>query len=747
MPLEPAPPREHRSPRTSPVRNCAMMVPSEDSVRQRLPDPLRRVQEDNIRLRDELARTRVPAQHKGPARANFTKVEDDWVRRTHVEALQLAAETAQRTMMAMVECVAVVHSSIDPASKVAHVMKAVQSTLSCERSSLFLVDEVRDDLLRVGSGGKSSCARLPISGVAGHVVRFGEPVRVDSPDEDPRFDSSEEHEADFQTRSILAVPVRISSVDSSRVVGVLAAVNLLDDVDAVGFDLGHESLLQTIARQLLGMLPGLMSLLVETHETPSGMAADELQRMRGLLADEHGAEARGLATFHAHTRHHQAADVIVDVLRVGADRAGARDRIRIPAVLDAVHCKAEELCAERALRRIDRLGWLPPGVTLEELRSSWDLDFLSLGRMSLIDVAAAIMMDSGVVEQFSIQPAKLSNFLHAVSSRYRANAFHNFNHACHACHGCYLLMREQIRRTAHDEQSARASTPRSASSCAIVELSPLDRLALLLAAVCHDVDHPGRNNAFLVSTGHPLAITYNDTAVLENHHCATTFAILADHQCDVLETLRVDERRAVRKLMIAAIMATDMAAHKSMLRGLTQHAACGGHLMQPVEVVAAFCHLADLSSCASCLPLSREWAMRACDEATAQAAEERRLGQSTAIHNLDRPTEEELAARQLVFLDDWVLPLYSAAAVLFPGARGRLQQLHFNRERFREIRAGFNRMAYCRSLMPPPSANGFELPESRLQTADELPAACPLARRRAAQGRLRLADVHPDGRA
>ena len=37
-----------------------------------------------------------------------------------------------------------------------------------------------------------------------------------------------------------------------------------------------------------------------------------------------------------------------------------------------------------------------------------------------------------------------------------------------------------------------------------------------------------------------------------------------------------------------------------------------------------------------------------------------------------------------------------------------------------EIRAGFNRMAYCRSLMPPPSANGFELPESRLQTADEL---------------------------
>ena len=41
-------------------------------------------------------------------------------------------------------------------------------------------------------------------------------------------------------------------------------------------------------------------------------------------------------------------------------------------------------------------------------------------------------------------------------------------------------------------------------------LSQLHVLALLVASVGHDVDHPGVNNAFLCSTGSPLARRYND---------------------------------------------------------------------------------------------------------------------------------------------------------------------------------------------------------------------------------------------
>lgn len=48
--------------------------------------------------------------------------------------------------------------------------------------------------------------------------------------------------------------------------------------------------------------------------------------------------------------------------------------------------------------------------------------------------------------------------------------------------------------------------------------SPLEVFAAVVAAIVHDVDHPGRTNTFLVKRGAPLALLYNDRSVLENHH-------------------------------------------------------------------------------------------------------------------------------------------------------------------------------------------------------------------------------------
>lgn len=64
-------------------------------------------------------------------------------------------------------------------------------------------------------------------------------------------------------------------------------------------------------------------------------------------------------------------------------------------------------------------------------------------------------------------------------------------------------------------------------------LSPLEQLSLLVASLCHDLEHPGLlvwrspllilcaglSNRFHVETGHSLALRFNDRSVLENHHC------------------------------------------------------------------------------------------------------------------------------------------------------------------------------------------------------------------------------------
>ncbi len=69
------------------------------------------------------------------------------------------------------------------------------------------------------------------------------------------------------------------------------------------------------------------------------------------------------------------------------------------------------------------------------------------------------------------------------------------------------------------------------SKCSLIQgglgkiYSPLDMLAAMVAAVSHDVEHVGRNNNFMIETSHKLALRYNDTAVMENHHAAFVFFI------------------------------------------------------------------------------------------------------------------------------------------------------------------------------------------------------------------------------
>ena len=93
-------------------------------------------------------------------------------------------------------------------------------------------------------------------------------------------------------------------------------------------------------------------------------------------------------------------------------------------------------------------------------------------------------------------------------------------------------------------------------------LGPLELLSLMVSAVCHDLEHPGYNNAFAVNASTPLAVRYNDASPLENHHIAVAWTILRSAGCRLLEPLEDEAlRKRFRKLMITCILATDMTCH------------------------------------------------------------------------------------------------------------------------------------------------------------------------------------------
>ena len=134
-----------------------------------------------------------------------------------------------------------------------------------------------------------------------------------------------------------------------------------------------------------------------------------------------------------------------------------------------------------------------------------------------------------LLETFDIEEGTLRTFLLTVQLAYQPNPYHNFTHAFDVTHAMFCLI---------DLFGVGAV------------LRPIDKLTLLLACICHDVAHPGVNNAFLVATESPLAMLYNDISVLENHHCATAFKIMAQSESNVLKSLKPQDRQHVRKSII-----------------------------------------------------------------------------------------------------------------------------------------------------------------------------------------------------
>jgi hypothetical protein len=159
-----------------------------------------------------------------------------------------------------------------------------------------------------------------------------------------------------------------------------------------------------------------------------------------------------------------------------------------------------------------------------------------------------------------------------------------------------------------------------------------ETLASLIAAMAHDVQHPGFNNAFLIHTRHPIAVRYNDKAVLENLHASIAFdTLLSDASAtNFLSHLPSETYKLIRELAITLILATDMAMHfewigrfKSKLLGngieYTQYAD------RKLVLVTAM-KASDVNNSAKPNHLSQIWTEKILEEFFRQGDEEKNLG-------------------------------------------------------------------------------------------------------------------------
>ena len=191
--------------------------------------------------------------------------------------------------------------------------------------------------------------------------------------------------------------------------------------------------------------------------------------------------------------------------------------------------------------------YTPVGKFFAQSLGKWDLDLFKLAQISnekpLLYMVMFCIRDLGLDNTFKMKQENLFRFADIAQRGYRENPYHNATHAADVLHNMYCLIK------AHPLSEI---------------LTPLEKLACLYAAIIHDFDHPGVNNALMISTSSYQSYLYHDKSVLENYHISCGFAA-SRGDSNVFENLKPEEFARLRALVIELVLATDMKSHFELI--------------------------------------------------------------------------------------------------------------------------------------------------------------------------------------
>jgi len=90
--------------------------------------------------------------------------------------------------------------------------------------------------------------------------------------------------------------------------------------------------------------------------------------------------------------------------------------------------------------------------------------------------------------------------------------------------------------------------------------SDVEKLALLVSCLSHDLDHRGFDNSFQAKVDHPLARLYT-TSTMEYHHFNQCVMLIQSQGCEIFSRLCSSDYEYVIKLIQHAIISTDLAVY------------------------------------------------------------------------------------------------------------------------------------------------------------------------------------------
>ncbi|KAI4582613.1 hypothetical protein MJG53_009164 [Ovis ammon polii x Ovis aries] len=262
---------------------------------------------------------------------------------------------------------------------------------------------------------------------------------------------------------------------------------------------------------------------------------------------------------------------------------------------------------------------------------------------------------------------KLCRFIMSVKKNYRRVPYHNWKHAVTVAHCMYAILQNN-----HGL------------------FTDLERKGLLIACLCHDLDHRGFSNSYLQKFDHPLAALYS-TSTMEQHHFSQTVSILQLEGHNIFSTLSSSEYEQVLEIIRKAIIATDLALYFGNRKQLEEMYQTGSlnlnnqsHRDRVIGLMMTAC---DLCSVTKLWPVTRLTANDIYAEFWAEGDEMKKLG-IQPIPMMDRDKKDEVPQGQLGFYNAVAIPCYTTLTQIFPATEPLLKACRNNLSQWEKVIRG-----------------------------------------------------------
>ncbi|KXS17649.1 HD-domain/PDEase-like protein [Gonapodya prolifera JEL478] len=571
--------------------------------------------------------------------------------------------------------------------------------LSCDRGSLFILDKetnilksaVFDTAPTTPQEGKFKDHKFSVplgTGIVGHVAKTGKPLNIPDAYVDPHFNPQIDKATGYTTRSILCVPI----LNGSTVLGVL---NLLNKYEAESplaagtspdFQRASNSESESLSMRTRIYVPFSDSDLdhAEAFAVYCGLALDKALLIDRVIKSEKKLSiVLDIMSYHA-----TASDSDVEAFYDGAlPPLGPVSQINF--VDGLVHIRSEH-----------GFHWAMESPELGHTIMEIGFDPHAYTDQQLVGANLRMIKDMGFVELYDIDVKSLVRFLLSLAKNYRKPKdvpYHNFRHATAVAHGIFILtMCFNLRRY----------------------LTDVEILAMILACMCHDVDHRGTNNQFQRQAKTIFGQFYHNSP-MEEHHANHALTILAAQEHRFLTKMASSDYEQLLTIMKRTIIQTDLAIYfknRSVLESLLKDGSLNieydeahrdlfrGVIMTSVDLTAMYkpfgaaVHIADF--------VYAEFFM--------QGDQERKMGLPISANVVDRNNEKEIPKMQRGFFEFIVEPAYVMLSHSIKESLPLLEAVRENKRRWTEWAergitykiGGMEEQLKAEGLLPVPSSSG-----------------------------------------